>query len=111
MLRFLLLSFFLIGGFIECCVGWLVSEVVRENDKANNVTDTIFEKIGLQLHNRADHPLGILKNTIYSYFDTAYNNKFNKFDDLFPIVSVKAVSVFLQYLESIYMTAFFFFLF
>lgn len=61
------------------------------DDPTNNVPDTIFSKLGMQLHRRDQHPLGILKNAIYEYFDTNYSNKFNKFDDLSPIVSVKQV--------------------
>ncbi|XAR59403.1 Phenylalanine--tRNA ligase [Bertholletia excelsa] len=64
-------------------------DVVRD-DPTNNVPDTIFSKIGLQLHRRDQHPLGILKNAIYNYFDINYPNTFDKFDDLCPIVSVKA---------------------
>ncbi|XP_027348949.1 phenylalanine--tRNA ligase, chloroplastic/mitochondrial isoform X2 [Abrus precatorius] len=63
-------------------------DVVRD-DPTNNVPDNIFSKLGVQLHRRDQHPLGILKNAIYEYFDTNYSNKFNKFDDLCPIVSVK----------------------
>lgn len=61
------------------------------DDPTNNVPDTIFSKLGMQLHRRDQHPLGILKNAIYDYFDTNYPNKFDKFDDLCPIVSVKQV--------------------
>lgn len=68
-------------------------DVVRD-DPTNNVPDTIFSKLGLQLHRRDQHPLGILKNTIYDYFDTNYSNKFDKFDELCPIVSVKQVKFF-----------------
>ncbi|XP_051185325.1 phenylalanine--tRNA ligase, chloroplastic/mitochondrial [Lolium perenne] len=64
-------------------------DVVKEDDPTNNVPDTIFSKIGLQLHRRDDHPLGILKNTIYSYFDKSFPGKFVKFDDLCPLVSTK----------------------
>lgn len=66
-------------------------DVVREDDPANNVPDTIFSKLGLQLHRRDNHPLGILKNAIYEYFDTNYPGKFAKFDNLSPIVSTKEV--------------------
>ncbi|KAG9439239.1 hypothetical protein H6P81_019404 [Aristolochia fimbriata] len=65
-------------------------DVVRESDPTNNVPDGIFSKLGLQLHRRDNHPLGILKNAIYDYFDTSYSTKFVKFDDLCPLVSVKA---------------------
>ncbi|KAL3523122.1 hypothetical protein ACH5RR_015956 [Cinchona calisaya] len=63
-------------------------EIVRD-DPTNNVPDTIFSELGMQLHNRDQHPIGILKNAIYDYFDTNYPNKFDKFDYLFPLVSVK----------------------
>ncbi|KAF8661180.1 hypothetical protein HU200_057293 [Digitaria exilis] len=64
-------------------------DVVKEDDPTNNVPDTIFSKIGLQLHRRDSHPLGILKNTIYDYFDKNFAGQFDKFDDLCPLVSVK----------------------
>uniref|UniRef100_A0A2P2MBZ4 phenylalanine--tRNA ligase n=1 Tax=Rhizophora mucronata TaxID=61149 RepID=A0A2P2MBZ4_RHIMU len=63
-------------------------DVVRD-DPTNNVPDTIFSKLGIQLHRRNQHPLGILKNAIYDYFDTNFPSHFDKFDDLCPIVSVK----------------------
>lgn len=62
---------------------------VVKDDPTNNVPDNIFSKLGMQLHRRDQHPLGIIKNAIYDYFDTNYSNKFNKFDDLSPIVSLK----------------------
>ncbi|OVA08626.1 Phenylalanyl-tRNA synthetase [Macleaya cordata] len=64
-------------------------DVVRD-DPTNNVPDSIFSKLGLQLHRRDQHPIGILKNAIYNYFDANYSAKFVKFDDLCPIVSTKA---------------------
>lgn len=66
-------------------------DVVRESDPTNNVPDSIFSKIGLQLHRRDNHPIGILKNAIYEYFDTGYSSKFVKFDNLCPVVSVQQV--------------------
>ncbi|KAL5713873.1 phenylalanine--tRNA ligase [Ranunculus cassubicifolius] len=62
---------------------------VVKDEPTNNVPDTIFSKLGLQLHKRDQHPLGILKNAIYDYFDKNYSTEFVKFDDLCPIVSVK----------------------
>ncbi|KAK9066827.1 hypothetical protein SSX86_014150 [Deinandra increscens subsp. villosa] len=62
---------------------------VVKDEPTNNVPDLIFTKLGLQLHRRDNHPLGILKNAIYEYFDSNYNNQFNKFDDLCPIVTTK----------------------
>ncbi|XP_010914393.1 phenylalanine--tRNA ligase, chloroplastic/mitochondrial [Elaeis guineensis] len=64
-------------------------DVVKENDPTNNVPDTIFSKLGVELHRRDNHPIGILKNAIYDYFDTNFPAKFVKFDDLCPIVSIK----------------------
>ena len=72
-----------------CCLTCV--DVVKEDDPSNNVPDTIFSKLGMQLHRRDNHPLGILKNAIYDYFDTKYPGKFIKFDDLCPIVSTQAV--------------------
>lgn len=69
----------------------LVVDVVREDDPGNNVPDTIFSKIGLQLHRRDTHPIGILKNAIFDYLVSNYSSRFVKFDDLCPIVSVKEV--------------------
>ncbi|KAK6937191.1 LOW QUALITY PROTEIN: Ferrodoxin-fold anticodon-binding domain, partial [Dillenia turbinata] len=64
------------------------NDVVRD-DPTNNVPDSIFSKLGMQLRRKDKHPIGILKNAIYSYFDNNYQNKFDKFDDLCPVVSVK----------------------
>ncbi|KAL6206267.1 hypothetical protein ACLB2K_023515 [Fragaria x ananassa] len=67
----------------------IAKDDVLRDDPTNNVPDTIFAKLGMQLHRRDQHPLGILKNAIYDYFDTNYSSKFDKFDDLCPLVSVK----------------------
>lgn len=66
--------------------------MVKEDDPTNNVPDSVFSKIGIQLHRRDDHPLGIIKNEIYRYFDEKHPGLFQKFEDQSPIVSVKAVS-------------------
>ncbi|WCJ37430.1 Phenylalanine--tRNA ligase alpha subunit [Euphorbia peplus] len=63
-------------------------DIVRD-DPTNNITDAIFSKLGMQLHMRDKHPLGILKNAVYEYFDTTYPGKYEKFDDLSPILSTK----------------------
>ncbi|XP_058753796.1 phenylalanine--tRNA ligase, chloroplastic/mitochondrial-like [Vicia villosa] len=67
----------------------ITKQDIVKDDPTNNVPDNIFSKLGMQLHRRDQHPLGILKNAIYEYFDTNYSNKFNKFDDLCPIVTLK----------------------
>ncbi|KAF8408594.1 hypothetical protein HHK36_004657 [Tetracentron sinense] len=78
-------------------------DVVRD-DPTNNVPDTIFSKLGMQLHRMDHHPIGILKNTIFDYFDTNYLRKFDKFDDLCPIVSVKEL-YFLQNFDDVLVPA------
>ncbi|PIA49384.1 hypothetical protein AQUCO_01300300v1 [Aquilegia coerulea] len=62
---------------------------VVKDDPTNNVPDSIFSKLGLQLHRRDQHPIGILKNAVYDYFNKNYSSEFTKFDNLCPIVSVK----------------------
>jgi phenylalanyl-tRNA synthetase alpha chain len=52
----------------------------------NNVTDNIFEKIGANLHQQPSHPIGIIKDAIYSYFDQKFPSTFTKHDNLYPIV-------------------------
>lgn len=56
------------------------------------MTENIFQKIGANLHLRPDHPLCILKEAIYAYFDRLQPDLWRKFDDLRPVVSTKAVS-------------------
>ena len=67
--------------------------MVRDDDPTNNVPDSIFSKLGIQLHRRDKHPIGIIKNAIYDYFESNYAKKFETFEDLSPIVTTKQVSV------------------
>jgi phenylalanyl-tRNA synthetase alpha chain len=55
----------------------------------SNIPKSIEDKIGLSLHNQKNHPIEIIKNIIYGYFDKLPNLKFDKFDDLLPYVSVE----------------------
>ena len=59
---------------------------------ANNVTDAIYSKLGVNLHQQAAHPIGIIKTAIYEFFDRQHPATFHKFDDLQPLVSAQAVS-------------------
>jgi len=59
----------------------------------NNVTENIFSKIGANLHRRHDHPICIIKEAIYSYFEEKQPGVFKKLDDLYPVVSAYAVSL------------------
>lgn len=63
-------------------------EEVILDDPHNNISDYIFQRIGINLHQRANHPLGILKSVIGDYFDSKYGqDSFKRFDDIYPIVS------------------------
>ena len=39
-----------------------------------------------------NHPICIIKEAIIDYFETNYSGRFKSFDDLYPIVTTKAVS-------------------
>lgn len=65
-------------------------EDVITNNQANNVTDNIFQKIGVNLHQQPNHPICIIKEAIIEYFEKNYPGRFTSFDDLYPIVSTKA---------------------
>ena len=60
------------------------------SDPSNNVTDNIYNKIGMNLHTRSGHPLNIIREAIYDFFDTQHKDSFNKFDSMRPIVSTHA---------------------
>uniref|UniRef100_A0A7S0N3C7 phenylalanine--tRNA ligase n=1 Tax=Pyramimonas obovata TaxID=1411642 RepID=A0A7S0N3C7_9CHLO len=63
-------------------------EEVFTSDPYNNVSESIFEKIGKNHHQNPDHPLGIIKQAIWDYFDNDHDDgEFTKFDDLKPIVT------------------------
>ena len=65
------------------------SEVITGHP-ANNVTDYIYSKIGAGLHLAAHHPICIIRQAIYAYFDASHPGLYDKFDSLQPVVSVKA---------------------
>lgn len=56
----------------------------------NNITDYIYEKMGADLHRQPNHPIGIIKQAIFDYFEARNPGLFVKFDDRFPIVSTHA---------------------
>ena len=68
------------------------AEVITDHP-FNNVTENIFAKLGANLHRRPDHPICIIKEAIYSFFDERRPGVYAKLDDLYPVVSAKAVSV------------------
>jgi len=54
-----------------------------------NIPKSILEKRGLQLHNNIQHPLGIIKKTIYEYFNNLPDMYFETFDDFSPEVHIR----------------------
>jgi len=62
-------------------------EQVFTSDPANNVSDYVYEKMGMVLHQQKDHPIAIIKQAIYDYFEKQYPGMFKHFDDLNPVVS------------------------
>lgn len=65
-------------------------EQVLTQDPANNVTEYIYSKMGINLHHQPSHPIGIIKQAIYDYFNTQQPGIFTTFDDLFPVVTCEA---------------------
>jgi phenylalanyl-tRNA synthetase alpha chain len=63
---------------------------VITDDPNNNVSDYIYSKMGVNLHQQPNHPIGIIKQAIYAYFDAQQPGVFKKFDDLYPIVTTTA---------------------
>mmetsp|Transcript_15631 Transcript_15631/g.27707 ORF Transcript_15631/g.27707 Transcript_15631/m.27707 type:complete len:436 (-) Transcript_15631:133-1440(-) len=68
----------------------VTKEDVIIDHPSNNVTENIFGKLDMNLHQRPNHPLGIIKFAIENYFEKEFPGKFNKFDSLYPVVSTKA---------------------
>lgn len=65
-----------------------LADVITDHP-ANNVTEALYQKIGANLHRRPEHPLGIIKDAIFQYFEKSAPGQFRLFDDLHPIVSTK----------------------
>jgi phenylalanyl-tRNA synthetase alpha chain len=42
---------------------------VLTSDPANNVTEYIYSKMGINLHHQPSHPIGIIKQAIYDFFE------------------------------------------
>ena len=53
-----------------------IAEVITDHP-FNNVTENIFTKIGANLHGRPDHPICIIKEAIYSFFDKRHPGVFS----------------------------------
>lgn len=57
---------------------------------SNNITENIYNKIGVNLHKQSAHPLNIIREAIYEHFDKNQAREFKKFDNLYPIVTTHA---------------------
>lgn len=54
-----------------------------------NIPDTIKNKMGKNLHMIQSHPICIIKDLIYQYFDNLNHYKFDKYDNIDPIVTIE----------------------
>lgn len=66
-----------------------------QEDFITNITPSIQEKIGMNLHQRRGHPVCTIKNIIFNHFDENYKNEdgtpmFNKYDNFHPEVTTTA---------------------
>ena len=52
-----------------------------------NISDSLFNKTNIKLHNKLNHPINIIKCAIYNYFKSSSDINFETFDDLSNIVS------------------------
>lgn len=55
----------------------------------SNITDFIKNKLNMKLHNQQNHPIEIMKNHVYNYFNSLDKYKFKIFDNLEPVVSIE----------------------
>lgn len=60
----------------------------KQNDYSN-IPDFIKQKIGKNVHNMKGHPIKIIKDYIYDYFNGLKEYNFKTFDDLPPFVSIE----------------------
>jgi phenylalanyl-tRNA synthetase alpha chain len=60
-----------------------------EQNNTSNIPLSISSKIGKNLHNKKNHPIEIIKQIIYGYFDLLNKYKFQKFDNFQPSVHVE----------------------
>lgn len=57
---------------------------------ANNVPESVYAKLGAGLHTRPDHPICMIKQAVYDFFDGGDFGAFTKLDDLPAIVPATA---------------------
>lgn len=62
---------------------------MEHENEYSNIPKGVKELIGKNLYNISNHPIEIVKRAVFTYFDSLKNYKFNKFEHLSPIVTVK----------------------
>ncbi len=69
----------------------ILHKYLQEMNKTeySNIPAFIEDKMQRKLHNQKNHPIEIIKNQVYEYFNKLDKYKFSMFDDLDPIVSVE----------------------
>lgn len=75
---------------VELKTGKPKREDVITGSADNNVSDYIYEKMGADLHRQPDHPICIIKQAIYDFFEKRNPGMFKTFDDRYPIVTTHA---------------------
>lgn len=61
-------------------------------DNSKRIPDSLRARIGVNLHQQADHPICIVKERLQHWFATQYNanrTPFEHFDDLHPVVTIE----------------------
>ena len=70
----------------------LVREEIITDDPMNNVTDNIFSKIGINLHQKPGHPLCTIKTAIHDYFTQVTPPPPKQTPEDLPLAGLRSVS-------------------
>ncbi len=66
----------------------IINKEMLKNEYSN-IPLSIENKLEKKLHNRKNHPIEIIKNNIYKYFESLTEYNFSYFDNLSEIVSIE----------------------
>ena len=71
-----------------------ISGIEYPTDEVTNITPTIVNKVGRNLHQTPNHPVNIIKQRVVSHFHRRYTNKtgnaiFAHFDNVRPVVTTE----------------------
>lgn len=67
----------------------VLNELHGKINNFSNIPPGMRTTIGKNLHTIPNHPLAIIKNIIFEYFDSLKDYNFAKFEDLSPIVTIE----------------------